>query len=133
MILVLLAIAHGFRYLMVCQVFQFEADFGLYQPSKRIEPADDVDELAENHIHRVPLAGMGLLVLQYLLSVLSLQAGQVEEYPSEEGERVGFRGDTDDVLSVYRGASTLPSHPADTSQLHQETEEHDDDSYIIKV
>ena len=33
----------------------------------------------------------------------------------EEGERIGFRGDADDVLSVYPGASSFPSHPADTT------------------
>ena len=72
-------------------------------------------------------------MFQNFFSAFIFQSWQVQEYPPEEGERIGFRRDTDDALPVYYGASTFPAHSEHTEKLHDKAEAHDDDTYIIKV
>ena len=83
-ILVLLAIVHGLGYLIVCQVFQVQSDFGLQQPGEWVEPTNDVDDFADDDIQGMPLSGMSLFVSEYFVPAFFVQLGQVDENPVKE-------------------------------------------------
>ena len=71
----------------VGQVLQVLPDFPFPQPGKGVEPAEGAGQFPYQHVDGVCLAGVGLLMGQYLVQFPGGMPAGTDEYPVEERER----------------------------------------------
>ena len=110
-VLIIFLVVSFRQHMAVGKLLPVLLDFLFQQPGKGIEPAESAHQFAGEHIYRMPLSGMCLLVSQYFVQFLPVICIGTYEYPSEERERsFAFRQgmDADAIQPTFRIAVYQP-------------------------